>query len=123
MTRRLVVLLVGLLIVSSLAPAFAAGPAKEGTWKGEVLDLACYLSHGKKGASHAACAKACVRGGQPMGLLLEDGKVALLAADHADGAAYEKAKDFAGGRVEIRGTVAESSGITMITVLSVAAAK
>ena len=93
------------------------------TVSGEVVDLACYLAHGKKGASHASCAKACAKGGQPMGLLGDDGKVALLAADHADEKPFKQVMDFAGSRVEIHGTAVESSGITMITVESVAASK
>ena len=34
--------------------------------KGEVLDMACYVSHGAKGPDHAACAKRCAKGGQPI---------------------------------------------------------
>ncbi len=33
--------------------------ADEGTWTGEVLDLACYINNGAKGSDHAGCAKSC----------------------------------------------------------------
>ena len=77
--------------------------------KGEVLDLACYISEGAKGPGHADCAKECAKGGQPMGLLGADGTVYLLLADHGDPAAFEKTKDLAGRKVEITG-VPESRG-------------
>jgi hypothetical protein len=105
----------------SAPAAFAAETA--GTWKGEVLDLACFIGHGKKGPGHAACAKTCVKGGQPMGLLTTDGKVLLLAADHANEKPYKAAQDLAGKNVEIKGTMAQGSGISMVTVSEVAAAK
>ena len=50
----------------------------EGAWTGEVVDLACYVAHGDagRGPDHAKCAKGCVKGGQPMGLLTDDGTLA-----------------------------------------------
>ena len=66
-------LLLGLALLLAVVPA----QAEEVTFTGEVLDLACYVGRGAKGADHAGCAKSCVKGGQPMGLLTEDGKVAI----------------------------------------------
>jgi len=80
------------------------------TVRGEVLDMACYLGHEAKGPEHAGCAKRCVKGGQPMGLLAEDGTVYLLLASHEDGSAYEKTKEHAGERVEITGVVSSQAG-------------
>ena len=57
------------------------------TVRGEILDMACYIAHGAKGDDHAGCAKRCVKGGQPMGLLAEDGTVYLLYAGHKDASA------------------------------------
>ena len=89
------------------------------TVKGEVLDLSCYIAHGAKGEDHAGCAKRCVKGGQPMGLLAEDGTIYVLFADHSDGSAYEKSQSFAGKMVEISGPMAEKAGMKGITVHSV----
>ena len=85
------------------------------TMKGEVLDLSCYLKSGAKGADHAACAKSCVKSGQPMGLLTADGKVLLLASGE-DKEKIETLKDLAGEMVEVKGTVSERDGISMLIV-------
>ena len=88
---------------------------------GEVLDLSCYLGHGGMGEGHAGCAAKCVKGGQPMGLLGADGAVYVLFADHADAAAFEKAKDLAGKKVEVTGDVATKDGLKGLTVHGVKA--
>ncbi len=81
-----------------------------------MLDLACYVGRGAKGADHAGCAKSCVKGGQPMGLLTEDGAVVLLAANHQNGAPYEALKDWAGQMVEVTGEMSERDGVKLVSV-------
>lgn len=88
----------------------------EGTWSGEILDLACYVAQDAHGADHAACAESCVKGGQPMGLKTDDGTVVLLAASHQDGAPYAALKDLAGKRAEVTGQLAERDGMKVVTV-------
>ena len=107
-----------LLILAGMGAAYgdekhgAHGAAHgEMTVRGEILDMACYVAHEAKGPDHAACAKRCVKGGQPMGLLAEDGTVYLLYANHQDGSAFEEAKEFAGQKVEISGVSATQAGI------------
>jgi hypothetical protein len=87
-----------------------------GSWTGEVVDLACYVGQGAKGADHAACARACVKGGQPMGLLTDDGTLVLLAADSKDGQPYEALKEMAGDKAAVSGTLAEKDGMKVVTV-------
>ena len=107
-----------LCVVSLLSlPVLADGEAA--TVKGEVLDLACYVSHDAHGDDHAKCAERCVKGGQPMGLLAEDGTVYVLFADHADDAAYKQAQSYAGKTVEVSGPMAEKAGMKGITVHAV----
>jgi len=89
------------------------------TVQGEILDMACYVAHEAKGPDHADCAKRCVKGGQPMGLLTDDGTVYLLYASHKDGSAFEAAKDFAGQKVEITGVEADRAGMKGFEVQSV----
>ena len=101
------------------APVLADGEST--SVKGEVLDLACYVSHDSRGPEHAKCAEKCVKGGQPMGLLSEDGTIYVLFADHSDASAYEKTQSFAGQMVEISGPMAEKDGMKGITVHSVKA--
>jgi len=97
----------------------AADEEKKITVKGEILDLACYISHEGKGIKHQNCALTCLKHGQPMGLLSEDGTVYLLLADHKDSKAFEEAKGYAAEQVEISGELSERSGIKAITVKSV----
>jgi hypothetical protein len=89
------------------------------TVKGEIVDMACYVSHGARGAEHQACAARCVRGGQPMGLLTADGSLYLLWANHKDGAAFEQAKELAGEMVALTGKEAAQNGVKGIEVASV----
>lgn len=114
--KALLLLILALVAVNGAVFADGDHAGGDDHWTGEVLDLACYLSHGAKGEDHAGCAKTCVKGGQPMGLLTDDGTVYLLAADHKDGAPFEAVKEHAGGRVEVMGKADESSGMKMITV-------
>jgi len=102
-------------VVAVLLATVPMSSAEETTWSGEVLDLACYVSQGAKGSDHAGCAKSCVKGGQPMGLLTEDG-VVLLAANHKDGAPYEALKDWAGQEVEVTGEMSERDGVKVVSV-------
>ncbi len=88
----------------------------EGSWTGEVVDLACYVANGAKGSDHAGCAKSCVKNGQPMGLLTDDGTLVLLAADHKDGQPYDALKDLAGEKAEVAGKLAEKDGMKIVTV-------
>lgn len=124
--KRLIVAILAAAATATLmtfAPALAAKTAKaaDTTVKGEVLDLACYVAKGAKGPGHAECAKACVKGGQPMGLLGADGTVYLLFADHGDPTAFDKTKDFAGHQVEITGVKESKGSLHGITVHGVKA--
>lgn len=120
--RMVGLLLSGLAVCAlALAPAPARGEEKESTLRGEVLDLACYLSGGMKGSEHASCARACAQGGQPMGLLADDGKVYTLIASHNNMKPYQDARDLAGAHVEIKGTVYKQGALAGIEVHAIAA--
>lgn len=90
-----------LLLVGSAAPALADGDAV--TLEGEVVDLSCYLTDGRKGRAHKTCAKRCAERGLPIGILTDDGKVYLLMEDHADEEPYENARKLAGERAKVTG--------------------
>lgn len=89
------------------------------TVQGEIVDMACYVAHEAKGPDHQECAARCVKGGQPMGLLADDGTLYLLYASHADGAAFESAKDLAGLQVELSGKLSTQGGVNGLEVASV----
>src|SRR5438105_4161313 len=75
-------------------PAATDGQAK--TIEGKVVDLACYLGHGEMSDKHGKCAKACVLGGSPAGVLGADGSLFLLVEDHDNPKPYSAVKKMAG---------------------------
>jgi hypothetical protein len=121
--RILSALVCSALLVVGAGVVLANEEEKHGstTVQGEILDMACYVAHEAKGPDHAGCAKRCVKGGQPMGLLAEDGTVYLLYASHEDGSAFEATKEFAGQKVEVTGVEATRAGVKGLEVHSVKA--
>ena len=51
---------------------------KTTTVVGEIIDMSCYLQVGKHGDKHRECGQKCIKNGQPVGLLTEDGSVYML---------------------------------------------
>ncbi len=96
--------------------------AKKITVKGELVDMACFMAHEGKGKKHAKCAKMCVMGGAPLGILAADGKVHLLVEDHSSAKAkkpYLQAKELVAETVTIKGAAYERGGVQAIVVESV----
>ncbi len=119
--RKLICTALAFLVVFGLGVTL--GDEGDGVFsaEGEIIDMACYVSHEAKGPDHASCAKRCVKGGQPMGLLADDGTVYVLYASHKDGSAFEAAKELAGTKVQISGKLSTMSGIKGIEVQTVEA--
>lgn len=96
--------------------ARAGAPAAVAAIRGEVVDVQCALEKGDagRGDAHAACAMSCARDGQPMAILTDDA-IYLIAGDYT---ANKNAKllDFAGRRVEAKGTIDEADGRKSINV-------
>ena len=115
MRKRFVPLLLTLALVAGTV-AVAVADGHEGTWTGEVVDLACYVGQGAKGPDHAECAKVCVKSGQPMGLLTDDGTLVLLTADFRNGDPYEALKDLAGQKAMVQGELSERDGMKVVKV-------
>ncbi len=118
----------GVMVVAILAMTavlvgnvWAAEKAKgeEITAKGEVVDLWCYLDHGGRGADHKNCAQACVKAGNPAGLVTDKGEVYILMGGekHQPGSAValEKMAD----TVTVTGTLKKSGGLQAIYVKEV----
>ena len=93
------------------------------TMTGEVLDLACYAAHEGKGAKHATCAKECLKGGAPAGLMTADGKVYVLVNSHEAEEAYKSLKDLGGEKAAVTGHVSKRGGLQAIVVEKVEKAK
>lgn len=92
------------------AEAAAGGGTK--TIKGEVVDLMCYLDHGAKGEKHKGCAKKCIDGGGPVGLLTADDQLYLVIGEHQPINKELAAK--AAETVTLKGKVVERNGMKMI---------
>lgn len=93
-----------------------AGAGQALTFQGEVLDMVCYMAHEGKGAKHKKCAKMCLVGGAPTGLLTADGQVYLLVEDHDNKEPYAKLKNFAAEQVRVKGRVFKRGGVQAIVV-------
>ncbi|MFQ5667716.1 MAG: hypothetical protein ACE5I7_14985 [Candidatus Binatia bacterium] len=89
------------------------------TVRGEIVDLACYMAKGSKGASHKACAQLCAKKGLPIGVLTDAGDLFLLLDDHNNPDPYHAAKKLAGERAEVSGKKFSKRGIASIVVGSV----
>lgn len=101
------------------AAALAAAPvpsADSKTVAGEVVDMFCYMTHGRSGPKHSKCAKACVDSGAPAGLLDDQGGLYLLVTDHLDVKPLARARALAGGRARITGTVSDKGGVRALVV-------
>jgi hypothetical protein len=89
------------------------------TVTGEILDMKCYMTSGAHGENHKDCAAMCIKGGAPMGILVDDSKVYLLIEGKNDSGAFEEAKKHAGETVTITGTLSEKNGVQALIVTEV----
>ncbi len=113
-----------LLAIPLLSHAAAAkAAAKPAVVTGEVIDSACYIKSGAKGADHVKCAQACADSGIPLAIL-EDGsnKVVWVAAKKDMESPNAELKPFAGKKVKVTGNWAERGGAKLLVIDSVAPA-
>ena len=94
----------------------AAFAQDEVTVQGEIIDMACYMAKGSRGASHKACAQMCAKKGVPIGVLTDGGEVYLLLDDHNNSDPYDSAKKLAGERAEVSGKKFSKQGVNSIVV-------
>lgn len=106
-----------LAVLGARYAVFSDAQAKRVEIKGEIMDLACYLGEGEKGASHKQCAIKCAKAGTPIGILDEkSGNVYLLLPGHSK----KERKDFAalvakaGTTVTLKGMMVESKSISAL---------
>lgn len=118
MKTTFVVVLAAFLAAPVLSPVARAADAPQ-TIAGEVLDLSCFAMEGAKGKDHAACAKKCLAGGAPAGLLADDGTVYVLVDDHKNKKEFAKLKKLGGEKAKVTGTVAKQGNLTALVVSKV----
>ena len=87
--------------------------------KGEIVDMACFMSHDGKGEKHSSCAKECLAGGVPAGLLGADGSITLLLEDHGQKKAFKTVKELGGQQAEVKGKKVTKAGVTALMVTEV----
>lgn len=124
--RYVVGIIVGMGLVGG-ALAVAADEAHEHdqvasgqqTITGEVVDVFCYLSHGKDGlgAGHASCAKKCITNGLPVAIKVGNQLYLATNADHTP--ANTQLAQLAGQQVTVTGKVMEQDGQHLIAITKV----
>ena len=117
-TRIVWGVMVGALLAGAGAPAFAHEEAADAqTITGEVVDLACYLGHGARGAQHQPCAQKCIASGLPVGI--KSGDTLYLAVGREHGTANAALAPLAAKQVTVEGTVTEQDGVHLIAITKV----
>jgi len=87
---------------------------------GEVVDPACWIVNGAKGASHKDCAVACAKAGQVLGIVENKTQKLYMVANDKPGEDPNKTLvDYVGQKVLVRGRVYARGGVTGIKIVSV----
>jgi hypothetical protein len=99
--------------------SFAEPKGPTVTVKGEVVDLWCYLEGGDHGPSHKACATACAKAGNPIGVVDAKGNIYVTAGIQDHQPAQAVLADKMSQEVSVTGTLVKKGGTQMIYVKSV----
>ncbi len=87
------------------------------TVTGEVVDLACYLGHGARGASHEECGEKCITSGLPVGIKTADTLYLVIASDHTP--ANKTLASLIAKDVVAEGEVSERDGVHLLALKKV----
>ncbi|MBI3324293.1 MAG: hypothetical protein HYZ92_03340 [Candidatus Omnitrophica bacterium] len=100
-------------------PSGAVASGHDQTLTGEVVDVLCYLSHGKEGLGkgHADCGKKCVGSGLPVAIKVGDQLYLAAMASHDP--VNKKLAEYVGEQVTVTGDVLEKDGQRLIAIESV----
>ncbi len=108
-----------MLLAGTATWVIAQPKGERATIKGEVVDMWCYVEGGDRGAAKKACATACAKAGNPIGILDTSGNLYIAAGlkDHqpAQTMLIGKMSD----EVTVTGTLVKKGGVQMIYVDSV----
>ena len=89
------------------------------TVKGEVVDLWCYMDHGARGQKHKACAVACAKMGNPIGIVDGEGNVYVAVGSELHQPDRERLIEKMAQDVTVTGTVVSRGGLRMIYVKTI----
>ena len=96
-----------------------SGAASEVTIQGELVEIACAVGKGAegKGQAHAACALACARRGEPVGVLTSDAVYEIAGDFTANNNA--RLLDFLAKQVSVTGELTERDGKKLLNVRTI----
>lgn len=95
-------------------------PGEEVTIRGEVIDPACYLRAGQKGAAHKQCTIACAKAGHDLAIHdPETDTIYFVVEDKLGTDPNVPIRAFAAETVEVQGTLYRRSGVQGIVVKTV----
>jgi hypothetical protein len=98
---------------------FAQPKGERVTVSGEVVDMWCYLEGGDRGAAKKACATACAKAGNPIGILDSAGNLYIAAGLKSHQAAQALLIGKMSDNVTVSGTLVKKGGVQMIYIDSV----
>jgi sugar lactone lactonase YvrE len=111
---------VGLLAALIIGTAgFAQLNKQTKTIKGEVVDLWCYMDHGAHGEKHKACAVACAKLGNPIGIVDAEGNVYVAVGSELHQPDRDRLIEKMAQHVTVTGTVISRGGLKMLYVKSI----
>lgn len=94
--------------------SYAQQEKQSQTIKGEVVDLWCYMDHGARGPKHKACAVACAKMGNPIGIVDAKGNVYVAVGAKLHQPDRERLIDKMAQEVTVTGRVVNRGGLRMI---------
>jgi hypothetical protein len=103
--------------------ALAQPKGKNVTATGELVDTWCYFEGGDHGPSHKQCSMACAKAGNPIGLLMKDGTVYVMAGMKDHQPAKDVMVNHMNENVTVKGTLVTKGGIKMLYATSVTPAR
>jgi hypothetical protein len=106
-------------VLFTMVPCIAQPKGTTVTIKGEAVDLWCYMEGGDRGPAKKACATACAKAGNPIGIL--DAKGDLYVASGLED--HQPARDLLlekmSEQVTVTGTLVSKGGMKMLFIKSV----
>src|SRR5262245_19774063 len=113
-------ILTAVVVVGALSLTLLAQPKGERvTVTGEVVDMWCYLEGGDRGPAKKACATACAKAGNPIGILDAKGHLHVAAGLKDHQSAQALLLDKMSTDVTVTGTLVTKGGVQMLYVDSV----
>ncbi len=116
-SARVLVGILATLLIGIASFAQQEKPAK--TIKGEVVDLWCYMDHGAHGPKHKACAVACAKMGNPIGIVDSEGNVYVAVGSELHQPDRERLIEKMAQEVTVTGRVVSRGGLRMIYIKTI----